>query len=111
MIRVGSFPPLLFHEAVFEDLKKGVSLTADPDLPGSGRHYCISCARHFIGEEDLRKHQNTKMHKQRLKRMKEKPHTQDDAELFAGMTQDKWWQKHSQLAGPIPVDGAMDEEL
>jgi bud site selection protein 20 len=57
----------------------------DPDLPGSGSHYCLTCARHFVSDATLQEHFRTKSHKRRLKALKEPIYTQEEAEKAAGM--------------------------
>ena len=37
----------------------------DADLPGSGKHYCISCSRYFTSDAALVTHNSTKPHKRR----------------------------------------------
>ena len=37
----------------------------DLDLPGLGQHYCLCCARYFIDEPTLLKHNRSKVHKKR----------------------------------------------
>jgi bud site selection protein 20 len=60
-------------------------------VPGQGKHYCVSCARYFIGRDALATHQRSKPHKRRLKELLslkqqgKKPHSQADAERAAGM--------------------------
>lgn len=41
----------------------------DETKPGSGQHYCISCARFFESDETLKVHEATKKHKRMLKKM------------------------------------------
>jgi len=57
----------------------------DPDLPGEGQFYCLSCARYFINQTTLVDHKKTKNHKKRVRLLKDKPYTQAEAELAAGM--------------------------
>ncbi|KAI8916731.1 hypothetical protein DFJ77DRAFT_461058 [Powellomyces hirtus] len=60
----------------------------DADLPGMGQHYCIQCARYFTEATSLADHYKTKLHKKRLKVLKEEPYTQRDAEAAAGLFTD-----------------------
>eukprot|EP00915_Cephaloidophora_sp_WS-2016_P005399 GHVH01007134.1.p1 GENE.GHVH01007134.1~~GHVH01007134.1.p1 ORF type:complete len:151 (+),score=26.27 GHVH01007134.1:49-453(+) len=78
-----------YHDQVHENLKSGVKLKFDEDLPGCGQHYCVPCAKHFIDAKGLVTHSKSKLHKRLLKDMMLKPHTQEDAELFAGLQTDK----------------------
>ncbi|XP_078736644.1 zinc finger protein 593 [Lampetra fluviatilis] len=57
----------------------------DLDLPGNAQHYCLHCARYFIDLQTLKVHFKTKTHKQRLKRLREAPFSQEEAERAAGM--------------------------
>ncbi|EJW83393.1 zinc finger protein, partial [Wuchereria bancrofti] len=52
----------------------------DLDLPGDGQFYCVECDRHFIDEKSLRSHRSSKVHRQRLKRLREPVYTQHEAE-------------------------------
>ncbi len=55
------------------------------DLPGQAQFYCLHCARYFISERAIQAHYKTKEHKKRLKRVKEKPYTQEEADFCAGL--------------------------
>lgn len=57
----------------------------DFDLPGLGQHYCVECARYFLSADVLQKHTKTKLHKHRVKELREKPYSQAEAEAAAGM--------------------------
>ena len=73
----------------------------DEDLPGNGQFPCVDCryrffdiltivlrilsSRYFIDEESRKRHLVTKLHKQRIKILKEVPYTQEEAEWAAGM--------------------------
>ncbi|WOL13270.1 zinc finger C2H2 protein [Canna indica] len=62
------------------------TLPIDEDLPGMGQFYCLHCDRYFASEEVLEEHFRSKRHKKRMKQMMgPAPHTQQDAELAAGM--------------------------
>lgn len=43
------------------------------DLEEKGQFYCASCARHFQSDSILSAHMKTKVHKQRLKKLKDWP--------------------------------------
>ena len=70
-----------------EDEQIGATKTfvPDMDLPGLGRYTCLPCDKHFISEKVMQEHMATKAHKRRAKLMLEKPYTQKEAELAAGM--------------------------
>ena len=67
-------------DQIVEDLKpenagKLEKQPIDPDLPGLGQHYCVSCARYFVDSKALVDHKKTKPHKRRLKALKEEIYT------------------------------------
>ncbi|KAH7820072.1 putative bud site selection protein 20 [Monocercomonoides exilis] len=70
-------------DLVHSDVEKG---KAPPKInPDDDRQFlCITCSRYFIDERSLLDHKRTKQHKRRLKALKEKPYTSDDAILGAG---------------------------
>eukprot|EP00448_Togula_jolla_P006115 CAMPEP_0170616084 /NCGR_PEP_ID=MMETSP0224-20130122/25686_1 /TAXON_ID=285029 /ORGANISM="Togula jolla, Strain CCCM 725" /LENGTH=116 /DNA_ID=CAMNT_0010941867 /DNA_START=71 /DNA_END=421 /DNA_ORIENTATION=- len=68
------------------DLFKPGKLPMDEDLPGMGQFYCIACARFFKDAEVLKGHERSKLHKKKLKKAKEEPHTQRDAEAAIGLS-------------------------
>ncbi|GJJ73854.1 bud site selection protein 20 [Entomortierella parvispora] len=57
----------------------------DPELPGLGQFYCIPCAKHHINKVSLEEHQKGKIHKKRVKLLKEEPYTQAEADAAAGL--------------------------
>ncbi|XP_063810818.1 zinc finger protein 593 isoform X2 [Pseudophryne corroboree] len=57
----------------------------DYNVPGNAQHYCLHCARYFVDLKTLKEHFKTKIHKRRLKQLKEEPYTQEEAERAAGM--------------------------
>ncbi|OZC05224.1 hypothetical protein X798_07784 [Onchocerca flexuosa] len=57
----------------------------DLDLPGGGQFYCIECVRYFTDEKSLRSHSSSKVHRQRLKRLREPAYTQREAEESVGL--------------------------
>lgn len=76
------------HEDISDPMKVESLRNDQPidfDLPGLGQHYCVECARYFISDEVLAQHNKTKKHKARLKELKEKPYSQEEAEAAAGM--------------------------
>mmetsp|Transcript_99304 Transcript_99304/g.138001 ORF Transcript_99304/g.138001 Transcript_99304/m.138001 type:complete len:114 (-) Transcript_99304:77-418(-) len=78
-------------DQVHEDLKtpqkfQAGSLPRDEDLPGMGQFYCIACNRFFASEEVKEKHERSKLHKRRLQKASDDPHTQQDAEMAVGLT-------------------------
>ncbi|ORY07462.1 hypothetical protein K493DRAFT_273488 [Basidiobolus meristosporus CBS 931.73] len=81
-------------DQIHEDLKTEntekllATQKGDADLPGLGEHYCIQCSRHFISGSALSEHYRGKLHKKRVKLLKEEPYTQKEAEAAAGLTTD-----------------------
>ncbi|KAM3594233.1 uncharacterized protein V6R79_004613 [Siganus canaliculatus] len=57
----------------------------DYDVTGCAQHYCLHCARYFVDMKALKEHFKTKVHKKRLKQLREEPYTQAEAERAAGM--------------------------
>ena len=55
-------------------------LHLDEDLPGMGQFACTHCDRYFVDAKTLAAHEKTKPHKKRLKLLKEKPFTQEEAD-------------------------------
>merc|ERR1712063_10224 len=53
-----------------DNLTKLESQPVDPDLPGLGQFYCVSCARYFVDSQAIIDHRKTKIHKRRLKELK-----------------------------------------
>ncbi|KAG9394901.1 Zinc finger protein [Carpediemonas membranifera] len=56
----------------------------DDELPGGGQFYCLQCDRHFINMNSLVAHNKSKVHKKRVKELKEAPYTEADANAAAG---------------------------
>ncbi|ORZ40153.1 hypothetical protein BCR44DRAFT_1424511 [Catenaria anguillulae PL171] len=80
-------------DQVCEDLKPGnaeklANQPFDLDLPGQGQHYCIECARYFINEEARAEHVKSKVHRRRLKEIKEGAFSQAEAEAAVGLKTD-----------------------
>lgn len=63
----------------------------DDDVPGCGRHFCLTCSKYFVDAKALDTHTKTKPHKRRLaelvklKQSGMKPHTAADAERAGGL--------------------------
>lgn len=81
----------------------------DDDVPGGGRHFCVSCSRYFITDGALLTHERSKPHKRRLKEltaMREqgvRPHTQADAERAGGMGPADNGQRAAMMVDAAPV--------
>ncbi|KAF9644176.1 hypothetical protein BDM02DRAFT_3103372 [Thelephora ganbajun] len=70
------------------DPKNRVRLEAQPldlEKPGLAQHYCVECAKYFETDHALRSHWRTKIHKRRLKELKEPAYTIEESERGAGL--------------------------
>jgi bud site selection protein 20 len=92
--------------AEINDPEKLAALQAqpiDPDMPGLGQFYCVECrylylsqqvtdythtccSRYLISQNSLDDHLKSKLHKKRVKLLKEEPYTQESAEAAVGLT-------------------------
>lgn len=84
------------HDDLADPMKEEALRNDQPvdfDLPGLGQHYCVECARYFIDGDVLKQHARTKLHKNRLKELREKPYSQAEAEAAAGLSTDNRLQK------------------
>lgn len=52
----------------------------DETLPNLGQSYCVACARYFVSDNALQIHEQSKRHKQAVKRLKEEPYTHKELE-------------------------------
>ncbi|KAJ3200836.1 hypothetical protein HK099_002491, partial [Clydaea vesicula] len=75
----------IWEDKKIENKTKLLNQEIDPDLPGLGQFYCLECAKYYISEQPLKEHIKSKVHKRRLKELKEKPYTQEDAEAAVGL--------------------------
>ncbi|EAT80645.1 hypothetical protein HBI56_203900 [Parastagonospora nodorum] len=66
------------HLAEFKDAKPV------EDLPGLGQHYCKECAKFFESETNFVAHQKGKVHKRRVKQLREEPYSIKEAEAGMG---------------------------
>ncbi|KAF1973548.1 hypothetical protein BU23DRAFT_132615 [Bimuria novae-zelandiae CBS 107.79] len=70
------------HLSQFKDTK------ATEDLPGLGEFYCKECAKWFESEANFEAHYKGKVHKRRVKQLREEPYSQKEAEAAAGLGTD-----------------------
>ncbi|KAF2660612.1 hypothetical protein K491DRAFT_688059 [Lophiostoma macrostomum CBS 122681] len=70
------------HLAQFKDTK------AVEDLPGLGQWYCKECAKWFESEANFGAHQKGKVHKRRLRQLRDEPYSQKEAEAAVGLGTD-----------------------
>ncbi|EFW99804.1 c2h2 finger domain containing protein [Grosmannia clavigera kw1407] len=83
-------------------LARHTSSKAAEDLPGLGRHYCISCAKWYESADALVCHRRGKPHRRRVKQLTEVPYTQKEAEAAIGLRTDN---------GESTVDAAASRQL
>lgn len=94
-------------DQVFTDLSSTESINKyknqplNEDLPGMGQHYCVECAKYFQNDTALLGHRRSKIHKRRLKLIKEGPYTQMEADAAAGNDLEKYLKKNSENAGVL----------
>ncbi|KAI3404952.2 hypothetical protein KGF56_002281 [Candida oxycetoniae] len=72
----------------------------DEYKPGLGQYYCIECAKYFENQISLDRHQKSKVHKRRVKILKERPYTPLEAEAASGVNMLKFMEsveKYKQL--------------
>jgi len=69
------------------DENKGIAKPKeiDPDLPGLGQFYCLTCAKYFVNSDALKEHSKGKVHRRKVKLANEKPYSQEEADAAAGM--------------------------
>ncbi|WWC88169.1 uncharacterized protein L201_003074 [Kwoniella dendrophila CBS 6074] len=60
----------------------------DEEKPGLGQHYCVECAKYYETDLALRNHTKSKVHKRRLKELRDPAYTLTEAEKAAGLGQD-----------------------
>ncbi|KAL7423575.1 hypothetical protein Q5752_001155 [Cryptotrichosporon argae] len=57
----------------------------DEDKPGLGQHYCVECAKYYETSLALATHKKSKVHKRRLKELRDPAYTREEAERAAGL--------------------------
>ncbi|KAG2011146.1 hypothetical protein CC2G_011295 [Coprinopsis cinerea AmutBmut pab1-1] len=70
------------------DPKNRAALEAQPldyEKPGLAQHYCVECAKYFETDNALQSHWRSKVHKRRLKQLKEPAYTIEESEMAAGL--------------------------
>lgn len=70
---------------------------AAEDLPALGEFYCVECAKWFESEHNLLGHRASKVHKKRVKQLKEEAHTQQTADAAVGLQIDNGRKKDEQM--------------
>lgn len=80
----------------------------DETKPGLGQYYCIPCAKYFETLHAKSHHQRGKVHKRRLKQLKDIPYTPEEANAAAGHDVAKFFQKKEERK--IMTDAAAVQE-
>ncbi|TFK64762.1 hypothetical protein BDN72DRAFT_889513 [Pluteus cervinus] len=73
----------------------------DVEKPGLGQHYCVECAKYYETDAALHSHWRSKVHKRRVKQLKEPAYTIEESEQAAGLGRE----------GKRPISYAMDTSL
>eukprot|EP00036_Acanthoecidae_sp_10tr_P017538 CAMPEP_0206302544 /NCGR_PEP_ID=MMETSP0106_2-20121207/8777_1 /ASSEMBLY_ACC=CAM_ASM_000206 /TAXON_ID=81532 /ORGANISM="Acanthoeca-like sp., Strain 10tr" /LENGTH=184 /DNA_ID=CAMNT_0053733313 /DNA_START=1 /DNA_END=555 /DNA_ORIENTATION=- len=68
-----------------EVVQKLADAMPDGDLPGAGQFYCVACDRHMVDKHAIAHHMRSKVHKRRIKELKDEPYSIAEAEQAAGM--------------------------
>lgn len=77
-------------DLVYNDLSTPESIHAlknqplDETKPGLGQYYCVECAKYFENQITLDRHRKGKVHKRRLKDLKQRPYTPLESQASAG---------------------------
>lgn len=77
-------------DLVYNDLASRESVHAlknqplDETKPGLGQYYCVECAKYFENQEALDRHGKGKIHKRRLKDLRQRPYTPLESQASAG---------------------------
>ncbi|PPR07665.1 hypothetical protein CVT26_001595 [Gymnopilus dilepis] len=70
------------------DPKNRAKLEAQPinyEKPGLAQHYCVECAKYYETDAALQSHWRSKVHKRRLKQLREPAYTIEESERAAGL--------------------------
>ena len=83
---------------------------APEDLPGLGQWYCKECAKWFESETNFAAHYKGKVHKRRVKQLRDEPYSQKEAEAAVGLRTDNGTRTTAamevdEVARPVEVEG------
>lgn len=83
-------------DLVYNDLASKESVRAlknqplDETKPGLGQYYCVECAKYFENQISLDRHTKGKVHKRRVKDLRQRPYTPLESEACAGYNLQKF---------------------
>ena len=86
----------------------------DETIPGLGQYYCIECAKYYENQKTLDHHARSKVHKRRVKDLKQRPYTSLESEAASGVNMEKFMnsvEKYKQLEQEKTANEAEYTEL
>lgn len=93
-------------------IQKLLNQPLDETKPGLGQHYCIHCAKYCETAIALKTHLKTKVHKRRVKELKDVPYTQEVADAAAGYNLNKFLNRVEQIKTQLgPAKQQLETEL
>lgn len=93
-------------------IQKLLNQPLDETKPGLGQHYCIHCAKYCETAIALKTHLKTKVHKRRVKELKDVPYTQEVADAAAGYNLNKFLNRVEQIKTQLnPAKENLETEL
>ncbi|CAL9729477.1 bud site selection protein 20 [Monosporozyma unispora] len=104
---------LIYEElASQEKITKLLNQPLDETKPGLGQHYCIHCAKYFETAIALKTHLKTKIHKRRVKELKDVPYTQEVANAAVGYNLNKFMARVEEIKTVVgPAKQSNEVEL
>lgn len=81
----------------------------DETKPGLGQYYCIPCAKYFETLHAKSNHQRGKVHKRRLRQLKDIPYTPEEANAAAGHDVAKFFQKKEERKNMTEAPAAQEQ--
>lgn len=104
-------------DQIFDDLSTPESIQKlknqeeDETLPGMGQYYCVQCAKYFFDNTSLKGHIRGKVHKRRVKELKIKPYTPEEADFAAGVNVEKYLDRVNKYKNEEEQRRLMEAEL
>ncbi|KAJ9106341.1 hypothetical protein QFC21_001487 [Naganishia friedmannii] len=71
-----------------EEREKLENQPIDEEKPGLGQHYCVECAKYYETDVALKTHLKSKVHRRRLKNLREPAYTIEESERAVGLGRD-----------------------